>query len=365
MMTKIVIGNADRYYIRCAAIIGFSESVEKLGGSPEPLLRKFDLPTRESEYGMQIISCTDYANLLEEAATTLNKPNFALECSKHEPAHYPNCGPLALLLLLVRTFGEAAELGMKYWNVHTNAFNVRLCDDPDDPNLVAIRYVCAPGFERTTQLTEGALATICGIARRVTRRYDLWPTVVRFQHSRPPRMSLYRELFNCKIEFDSEFDEIVIQRDILSMETGGSFRMLLPFFEKYIRMQISKLPLCDQSMRETTRAAVDSLLGSNNCNIGFISGSLGMSAKKLQRLLADEGASFIEILSSVRRERACNMLENSSIKISDMAKLLEYAAPGAFTYAFMKWTGLSPSEYRKIHSIKLEANSLQDMDIKI
>lgn len=56
----------------------------------------------------------------------------------------------------------------------------------------------------------------------------------------------------------------------------------------------------------------------------------GISAKKLQRLLAQEQTSFSEILDEVRRSTACRFLEETAIPIQNIAGWLEYSGAPAF-----------------------------------
>lgn len=73
---------------------------------------------------------------------------------------------------------------------------------------------------------------------------------------------------------------------------------------------------------------------------------IGISAKKLQRLLAQEQTSFSEILDEVRRSMACRFLEETAIPIQKLPGRLEYSGAPAFIMAFKRWAGMTPSEFR-------------------
>lgn len=337
------------HYIRAVALIGFADYVRDRGGDPEALLRGLGLPLQVSGYSRQIISCAGFAQLLEDAAEQLGDRNFALAFSRDSPPHYPHVGPVALLGRIVADFAEWFAFSLRYWNLHSNAFVVPMVDVAGEPDLLALRFVCAPGYERTTQLVEGVFGNICGLARQVSGRHELRPVRVRFRHARPADMTLHAAMFGCDLAFAEAADELWFHRDILAVKINGSLRALRPFVERAVKTQIAALPIYDQTMRETARAAIESFLGSGNCSAEFIANSLGMSAKKLQRLLAGEATSFAEILSEVRRERAFAMLEETDIAIADIAGLLEYAQPGAFSNAFLRWAQMPPSEYRRRH----------------
>ena len=74
---------------------------------------------------------------------------------------------------------------------------------------------------------------------------------------------------------------------------------------------------------------------------------MNMHPKKLQRLLADEGASFAKILDDVRRSIASRLLRDTDIPILRVAKMLDYSSDRAFATAFKRWFGIAPSTYRE------------------
>jgi AraC-like DNA-binding protein len=80
-----------------------------------------------------------------------------------------------------------------------------------------------------------------------------------------------------------------------------------------------------------------------------VAASVGMSARTLQRRLAEEGTHFGAFLDDVRRNLAFVYLVNRHLELSQIADLLRYSDVGTFVRAFRRWTGTTPGEYRKQH----------------
>jgi AraC-like DNA-binding protein len=74
--------------------------------------------------------------------------------------------------------------------------------------------------------------------------------------------------------------------------------------------------------------------------------ALALSRRTLQRRLDDEGVSFSDLVSDVRRGLAELYLRESSLPIAEIAARLGYADPRAFQRAFREWHGTTPSEWR-------------------
>jgi AraC-like DNA-binding protein len=92
--------------------------------------------------------------------------------------------------------------------------------------------------------------------------------------------------------------------------------------------------------------AIAELLPHGQAAQSAVAKQIGMSQRTLARRLAEEGCSFSELLSKVRRALADRYLMNPSLSISEIAWLLGYAEVSTFTRAFQRWTGASPSATR-------------------
>ena len=75
-----------------------------------------------------------------------------------------------------------------------------------------------------------------------------------------------------------------------------------------------------------------------------------MSERSLRRHLAQEGATFAEILDGLRNRLALRYLRDQRVSLQQIAWLLGYSEIGAFSHAFKRWTGNSPGRVRRRHS---------------
>ena len=71
-----------------------------------------------------------------------------------------------------------------------------------------------------------------------------------------------------------------------------------------------------------------------------------MSARTLQRKLADAGTSYSDVLESVRRELAEQYLADPARSLSEISFLLGFSELSAFSRAFRRWRGQAPSKVR-------------------
>jgi AraC-like DNA-binding protein len=73
---------------------------------------------------------------------------------------------------------------------------------------------------------------------------------------------------------------------------------------------------------------------------------LSMHRRTLNRRLRALGITFQQILDEVRFEAARQLLDTTSLPLTDIAVSLGYTESGAFSRAFRRWSGTAPSRRR-------------------
>lgn len=333
-------------YVRATELIGFEELVDGAGISAAELLIKAGIDPRALKNPDGPISGRGFNMLLEIAAEELNRPSFGLEWTLATPDHFPNLGPLMLLAKLTSNLQEFIDLSLRYWKYHTNDYTLRQLRDPET-GFEVLRLCPSSVAPLSRQFAEHYVGNAAKLTRKVTNRENENPTLVRFQHNRPADTTLHERILRCPIAFGAEHTDIVFEPKYLGYETNGGLTMLRPIVSYYIRNRIQHLPIYDQTITRTVALAIPSVIGTGNCNIDFIAASIGLSTKKLRRLLASEDTTFSDILEDVRSNLARQFLKESDAPVGNIAGLLDYSATPPFSLAFKRWTGMSPLEFRK------------------
>ncbi len=99
--------------------------------------------------------------------------------------------------------------------------------------------------------------------------------------------------------------------------------------------------------KQEVEAAIEPLLGSGDVGIGEVARALGMSRQTLYRRLKAEGVTFEEVLEAKRRQLAIRYLALDRSSVKAAAYKLGFSEPAAFSRAFKRWTGTSPSRFRE------------------
>ena len=89
-------------------------------------------------------------------------------------------------------------------------------------------------------------------------------------------------------------------------------------------------------------------IGSSPLAIDYIADELNLSKRTLQRRLQQQDFSFAQLRDQVRFHHAMNYLIEQHMSIDAISSSLDFSDRTSFTNAFKRWTGLSPSTFRKL-----------------
>ncbi|MEZ5298438.1 MAG: helix-turn-helix domain-containing protein [Ilumatobacteraceae bacterium] len=167
---------------------------------------------------------------------------------------------------------------------------------------------------------------------------------VSFRHERPADDQPHREYFRCEVRFGSDVDGLVfdsgqLERRTLLADEGLSAYLLSQLDE--LRSQAA-----DRSLVTTVRGVIADSLADGQPSKSQVARRLGMSERTLHRRLADEGESFQTLVTRARQDAAESLLRSGRHSLVDVAFLTGFSDQTAFTRAFKRWTGLTPSEFR-------------------
>lgn len=104
-----------------------------------------------------------------------------------------------------------------------------------------------------------------------------------------------------------------------------------------------------RSLREDVRRTLRSELLKGPCSVPEIARLFGLHPRTFSRHLAAEGAAFQKLVDDIRFEIARDLLANTRMALSQVASVLRFSEPSAFTRAFERWSGQTPSVWRTDH----------------
>ena len=98
--------------------------------------------------------------------------------------------------------------------------------------------------------------------------------------------------------------------------------------------------------RRTVERCLEPLLATGDATIDHVAHELGVSRQTLYRRLKAEGVTFEALLDELRHRTALKLLRDDHLSVKQASWRLGFSEPAAFSRAFKRWTGTSPSAAR-------------------
>ncbi|PCK03536.1 MAG: AraC family transcriptional regulator [Alteromonadaceae bacterium] len=89
-------------------------------------------------------------------------------------------------------------------------------------------------------------------------------------------------------------------------------------------------------------------IGQAPLGITEVAEELNFSKRTLQRRLQKQNVNFAELRDQVRFHFSIDYLVRQQLNVDSISTALDFSDRTSFTNAFKRWTGLSPSNFRKL-----------------
>ncbi|MFW6050689.1 MAG: AraC family transcriptional regulator ligand-binding domain-containing protein [Myxococcota bacterium] len=201
-----------------------------------------------------------------------------------------------------------------------------------------------PGEPEVTgrHANEAWMAIVSGLGQHLCDP-PVRPTRVWMGHPAPPRIEPLQEAFGTRrIHFEMGSNGIAFaEADLDAAVSSGD-----PALRTAIRNQIASSDTA-RGLTSSVRRALHRGFETSVPTLASTARLLGMSSRTLQRRLADEGARFGSLKDEVRAEIAKVLVRRGDLGLETIAAEMGYSDLGAFLRAFKRWTGMTPTQYRR------------------
>lgn len=128
--------------------------------------------------------------------------------------------------------------------------------------------------------------------------------------------------------------------------TDGEFsNSAIRSYEEYLTL--AQIPHCEGASARVV-GALHLRVGNSDMSIDRIAEDIGLSKRTLQRRLQQQNANFAQLRDDIRFHYSIKYLIDDHMSVDLVSKALDFSDRTSFTNAFKRWTGLSPSVFRKL-----------------
>jgi AraC-like DNA-binding protein len=279
------------------------------------------------------------ARLWRRAAEQAGDPALGLRVSKL--VHFTTFHALGYSVVASSSLGEAIDRIVRYNQVVSDAARLHVERTPERHTRVVLAL--AKGYERGgAEIIDASMSLLVRTLRYLGgEAFRL--NSVELSRPAPSDVAPYERFFRCPVSFTGHnvlcFDESTLDFRITSGNPA-----LARHNDGATRDYLARI--AEGDLRDRVRATITQQL-ERDITPHTVAKALGLSLRSMQRGLKELGASYEALLRDTRRELACAHLREGKLSVAEIAFLLGYDSLGAFTQAFRRWLGVSPSEFVK------------------
>jgi len=278
-------------------------------------------------------------SLMLDAASQIPDPAFGLLAARCW--HPSNMGALGYAWLTSSTLRTGLGRVVRYWRLLGEASSTRLEESPAGISLVLARQALDPVSSAVAaDFILSLLVDMC----RMNAGASLRPQSVSLLRPRPKDSQVYRRHFGCVIHFSADKESFTLSRKDVDRALPTSNRQIAASLDRILAEQLAHLD--KKNVVARCQAHLLDQLCSGEISEDMMAEQLHMSRRTLQRKLAEADLTYQKLVDDTRRDLAMRHLEDPRHSITDVTFLLGFSQQSAFTRAFKRWTGMSPSEYR-------------------
>ncbi|MDR7036012.1 AraC-like DNA-binding protein [Methylobacterium sp. BE186] len=200
-----------------------------------------------------------------------------------------------------------------------------------------------PGAEGAALHSERALATATNVLR-VLCGADWAPLEVLLPRSAPHDTAPYGSFFRAPVRFDEEVAALVFPAGLLKQRIAGADPVIRRKVEERLRRLAAAQP---PTRADELRRYLCTEVTRNRCKAEKTARLMLLNRRTLSRRLRAEGTSFKQLANETQFGLAQQLLADTSMSLGQVSAVLHFSEPAAFSHAFRRWSGMTPSAWRQ------------------
>jgi len=330
--------------ILAAAARDIERAIAATGINAHRVLELADVdPARIADPSLRL-GLADYCRLFDTTARETGDDFFGARFGQwFTPEHFSAVGTLVASAPTVRD--ALSALARSYRWIQENSslqFTVHR-------GFASLEYqICDARITHKHQDAELTIAALCGLIRHFLGR-GWQPLETHFEHGRGGLRREYQRVFGETV-FDQNTNAILIDSRVLDLPMPRQNARLFAEAQALISHQLGdrEAGLCSSrdSRLGLLAHAIESQCKGGDASIGAVARRIGLTVHGLRRQLRECNVAYDELVLSVRQNVARRHVESSDYDLTTIALMLGYSELSAFSRAFRRWHGQSPSACR-------------------
>ena len=308
------------------------------GMTPEDFI---DLPIPiESMKDIQAVPADIFFELHEIVDHALG-PGFSVRVGQQ--MKMDDYGVLGLSWKTCSKAGEIFERSERYFQLLSNTYVFKVEKEGETSKVHLFRDAYRRGVELSNEATFSATVVVL----QAMTETDITPIRLSFKHGPPIDLKCYHDVFKCRVLFNQAHNFIAYKTTDLDTRTAKADISINKFLVERVEEETKGMEVSSIKIASDVESLIKDALPSGIPSIIQIGKHMGMSSRTLTRRLSESGITFRDLIKQSQEKISKDLLKNSTTTVGEIAFQTGFSEQSAFNRAFKRWTGHSPTSFRK------------------
>lgn len=285
------------------------------------------------------LSLDEFNRILRRALELTNEPGLGvyigmqMKLSSH--------GFIGFAAMTAKNLREALGIAERYIRIRSSAVNLRLEEDGETAYLYIDQAM--PNYFLGEVAIFAMMVGISQMGMTATGKPLQGSADTRF--ARPDYYERFVHLLGGNVRFNQPYNRISFPSSYLDLPLLMADAVATQLAREQCERELQALGDSNSFIHQVRGLIYSESTGFQS--VEEVATKLHISERTLKRQLAQQGTTYSDILEDLRHQKSLLLLENRDLSIERVADQLGYSDVANFTRAFKRWTGQTPSGYRK------------------
>lgn len=324
------------HLVKAAFHTQFRVAMEACGVSADDYFKRVKLPSEVSD-PESLVPLMPFYSLINTVAINENIPDFGSRVAQITPWH-----KVASLAPLIKNSTSLKELLTTFCDVAGSQSSPVIFSLTEEDTHFNFSYTNTLLFKGEIQMELYRITSMIQLIQLAASA--VWrPETIRLKMPKSDIVYVSPLLGESEIRFSQAYSAISIDKRFLQLPV----QIDIP--ESIKIDKINKTEQADLNIEfvKSIHQIINTYALTHKTSLEEIAEATNMTPRTLQRRLTDNGLKFNELISEAKFGHAKNKLRDVQVPISEIAESLGYSDAAHFTRAFRRWSGMSPTDFRK------------------
>ncbi|MDX1587689.1 MAG: AraC family transcriptional regulator ligand-binding domain-containing protein [Oleiphilaceae bacterium] len=312
--------------------------MQSRGQPTDELLARHGLTGAQIADPEQRIPVSASSALLDEAQALMQDSSLGINVARF--ADYTTFGGLGLIQAAGGDFRTALQRVARFHRLISDLVDTQLEEDSES---IGLYFRPATDHQPHPQAVVFVMASLVRLMRgRISRQFN--PQQLSTPDIDPALQQAMARYFRCPVQETGTFMLAFNAGDAQARLDASDSRMAA-MLERSLNERLAEMAHAPLSQR--LALWLERQLPDGEPSLQSAAEAFHLSSRSLQRHLGNESLTWHRLLEQTRKSLAERHLLNPDTSITQLAFLLGFSDVSAFSRAFRKWYGVSPSAYRQ------------------